>query len=75
MSGTVWLCCRCKDVVEHTKVEINGVFSTRELAITACTSWRDWIVPLAIDVRLPEETVEMTEAEWPRIHERPQGER
>lgn len=67
---TVWLCCRCMDVERPACIEINGIFSTRELAVAACTSWRDWIVPLSLNERLPEETTEMTLAEWPRINER-----
>ena len=42
--------------------DILGVFSSKELAQKACTLYQDFIAPLEIDEKLPEETMA-----WPRV--------
>lgn len=63
MDGTVWLAGRRVD-----NWEINGVFSTKEKAVNACTAYCDFIMPLKLDEVAPEETT-IIEVEWPNIKE------
>lgn len=62
----LWICGRIYSCSEcEASWAVNGVFETRELAVQACTSWRDFVAPMTLNERAPEEVVEFASVEWP----------
>jgi len=53
MSDEVWVVTRPKSA----SWDLMGVFSTEQKAVAACTSEIDFIWPMKIDEKAPEETV------------------
>ncbi len=45
--------------------EFMGVFESRELALAACTTYRDFIGPTTLNVRMPDETLLWPGIEYP----------
>jgi hypothetical protein len=55
-----------KAVVGDTD-EFQGCFSTEQRAIDACISEKYWIGSCILDVKIPDETIEWTDAYYPLI--------
>ncbi|KKN04279.1 hypothetical protein LCGC14_1099080 [marine sediment metagenome] len=45
--------------------EFNGVFSTKELAVARCQTWKDFVARYELDVAAPVKTVPMPDAFYP----------
>lgn len=47
--------------------DILGIFTSKELARKACTAREDFLAPLEVDKRLPDETTEWPGVEYPNL--------
>jgi len=61
----VWVVGRIHPEEHQFSWEIVGVFSDRERARGACANRNDFVAPILLNVRLPEERVEWPEAVFP----------
>jgi len=47
------------------KAETQGIFSSHARAVQACRNWRYYILPLRLNVNLPDRTLKRFEYEYP----------
>jgi hypothetical protein len=69
----LWFAGKCtKTMPDGEKVwvawEVAGIFSARELAVSACLSPAYFVAPIDLDVQAPAESAAWPGLEWPYKH-------
>jgi len=74
MSKKLWVCGKYKG---ENKIgvmwDLQGIFSTKELAIKACRNDLYFIGPVILDEALPDETVDWPGSFYPSLEDDPNG--
>ena len=65
---TLWLCGQYQGSLKTgaTAWDFQGIFSTKDKAISACKGWGYFIAPVFLDMELPGESVIFPNLEYPR---------